>query len=248
LLLTHLRAQGILTQRVVGHVAPGGVGADFVSNAKGLVMRSNLWIVFVVCAGLVATGCTGKYKDQIADQSSQISQLESKVRSLEGDLEQEKARNEELNAELAKTLSDYRENQQVMVEMKDAQSIVTVSDAVLFGSGNADLSDSGVDIVDRITTAVKKYPDRSIRIEGYTDNVPIGEMLKDRFPSNWELSAARACSVLRYMYWKHNVNPEQLSAIGFGEYRPVASNDTAEGRAKNRRVVIIIGPKQQSPQ
>lgn len=200
-------------------------------------------MLFVICAGLVATGCTGKYKDEIADQSAQISQLEAKVRNLEGDLDQERARNEELNAELAKTLSDYRDKEQVLVEMKDAQSIITVSDAVLFGSGNSDLTDTGVDIVDRITTAVKKYPDRTIRIEGHTDNVPIGEMIKDRFPSNWELSAARACSVLRYMYWKHNVPPAQLSAIGFGEHRPAASNDTPEGRAKNRRVVIVIGQK-----
>lgn len=233
----------MLATQLVGHLAEGQ-GPGVVSKYERFTMRSNSWMALVLCAGLVATGCTGKYKTQIADQSTQISNLESKIRNLEGNLEEEKTRNEALNAELAQALSDYRAKEQVLVEMKNSQSVVTVSDAVLFGSGSADLSDTGVDIVDKITTVVKKYPDRSIRIEGHTDNVPIGEAIKDRFPSNWELASARACSVLRYMYWKHSVNPAQLSAIGFGEHRPVADNGTPEGRAKNRRVVIVIGPKQ----
>lgn len=206
-------------------------------------MRSQLLVVLGVVAIVATAGCTGKYKQQIADKDAQIANLEQQMRSLQGELEDERTRNEELSGELAKALSDYREKEQVLVEMRDSESVVTVSDDVMFNSGSADLSGSGIDIVDRISSTVKNYPDRMIRIEGHTDNVPIGEVIKDRFPSNWELSAARACSVLRYMYWKHGVNPEQLSAIGFGEYRPVATNDTPEGRAKNRRVLIIIGSK-----
>jgi chemotaxis protein MotB len=82
-------------------------------------------------------------------------------------------------------------------------------------------------------------------IEGHTDNVPIGANIKDKYQSNWELSSGRACSVLRYMYWKHKMDPERLSAVGYGEHRPVADNDTLEGRAKNRRVTIVIGPKEE---
>jgi chemotaxis protein MotB len=78
-----------------------------------------------------------------------------------------------------------------------------------------------------------------INVEGFTDNVPIGPELRNRFPSNWELSAARATGVVRYLV-AQGVNPNILSAQGFGDSRPAASNDTAQGRAKNRRVEIVI--------
>jgi chemotaxis protein MotB len=78
-----------------------------------------------------------------------------------------------------------------------------------------------------------------INVEGFTDNVPIGPELRNRFPANWELSTARATDVVRYLV-AQGVNPNILSAQGFGDSRPVASNDTAQGRAKNRRVEIVI--------
>lgn len=199
-------------------------------------------MVVVLVAVVAGAGCTGKYKTQISDQETQIAQLEQKVKELQSEVDEEKQRAEELSAELAKALSDYRAKEQVWLEQKENKSIVNVSDAVLFGSGNADLSSEGTGLVDKIVGVVQKYPDRSIMIEGHTDNVPIGPNIKDKYQSNWELSTARACSVLRYMYWKHKVAPESLSAVGYGEYRPTATNDTAEGRATNRRVVIVIGP------
>jgi chemotaxis protein MotB len=207
-------------------------------------MRQIMLVVLV--AALAGSGCTGKYKTQISDQETEIAQLQQKVKELQSQVDEEQQRAEELSAELAKALSDYRAKEQVWLEQKDNKSIVSVSDAVLFGSGSADLSGEGTGLVDKIVGVVQKYPDRAIMIEGHTDNVPIGPNIKDKYQSNWELSSARACSVLRYMYWKHKVDPESLSAVGYGEYRPVATNDTAEGRAKNRRVVIVIGPTEQS--
>jgi chemotaxis protein MotB len=179
----------------------------------------------------------------VGDKDARIAALEGQLRDLEGKLQAETARSEQLNAELARALSDYREKEQLLLEMRDSKQIITVPDIVLFNSGNADLTDAGTDIVDRITNVVRNYNDRLIRIEGHTDNVPIGDNIKNRFPSNWELSTGRACSVLRYMYWKHKLDPQILSAVGYGEHRPVASNDTEDGRARNRRVVIIITPK-----
>lgn len=206
------------------------------------VMRTYQWPVLGVAVLLVATGCTGKYKKQVSDQEAQIAQLQQKVGELEGRLSDEQKRTEDLSKELAEALSDYRAKEQVWLEQKEGRAIVTVSDAVLFESGSADLTGTGTDIVDKIVGVIQKYPDRSIMIEGHTDNVPIGPSIKERYQSNWELSSGRACSVLRYIYWQHKMDPQRLSAVGYGEYRPIAANDTDESRGKNRRVVIVIGP------
>jgi chemotaxis protein MotB len=203
-------------------------------------MRNTVWIV--VGASLALTGCTGKYKKQISEQDVQIGQLQQKVSELQSQYSEEQKRSEELSYELAQVLSEYRSKEQVWLEQKENRTIVTIPDAVLFGSGSADLTDTGTDIVDKIVGVIQKYPDRSIRIEGHTDNVPIGASIKDRYQSNWELSSGRACSVLRYIYWKHKMDPAKLSAIGYGEYRPLADNGTDEGRRTNRRVVMSVGP------
>jgi len=86
---------------------------------------------------------------------------------------------------------------------------------------------------------LKGLTNQRIEINGYTDNVPIGPELKSRFPSNWELSTARATDVVRYLI-KEGVSPQLLSATGYGEQDPVASNSTAAGRAKNRRIEIVL--------
>jgi chemotaxis protein MotB len=205
-------------------------------------MRQNLWTVLGVTVALLVGGCTGKYKTQVADQEAQIAQLQQQVKQLQDELTEEQRRAEELSGELAQALSDYREKEQIWLEQKEHLSIVNVSDALLFNSGSADLTKEGTDLVDTIVGIAAKYPNRSIMIEGHTDNVPIGPNIKDRYQSNWELSSGRACSVLRYMYWKHKMDAAQLSAVGYGEYRPIADNENAEGRNKNRRVVIVIGP------
>jgi len=85
--------------------------------------------------------------------------------------------------------------------------------------------------------------DKQIRIEGHTDNVPIGPKIIERFPTNWELSTARASSVVRYLIEKGGVNRASLSAVGYAENRPVASNGTLDGQAENRRIEIVLYPK-----
>lgn len=205
-------------------------------------MGNSVRAVLIVTIALLAVGCTGKYKKQVSDKDAQIAQLQTRVKNLEGKLEDEEKRAEELSDELSKALAEYREKEQVWLEQKDRRAIITLSEEVLFGSGNADLSDTGSEVVDRIAEVLRDHPGRSIMVEGHTDNVPIGANIKDRFQSNWELSSGRACSVLRYLYWKHKLEPTHLSAIGYGEFRPIADNDTSDGRARNRRVVIVVGP------
>ncbi len=114
--------------------------------------------------------------------------------------------------------------------------VISVKDKSVFESGSAILRDDAEAILDKTASALKKFPNM-IRIEGHTDNVPINN---EKFPSNWELSATRAIEVAKYLIKTHNIPPGKISTAGYAEYRPVASNDTPEGRTRNRRVDIII--------
>ncbi len=112
---------------------------------------------------------------------------------------------------------------------------VEIKSSVLFGSGSAELAAGSQPVLRKL--AKKLAPlNTTIHVEGFTDNIPIDNF---EFRSNWELSAARAASVV-HLFTRLGVNPERMAAIGYGEYRPIASNDTPQGRSKNRRVVLVI--------
>ncbi|MDD5456624.1 MAG: OmpA family protein [Candidatus Margulisbacteria bacterium] len=130
----------------------------------------------------------------------------------------------------------YKENLQTKIStfIDDRGVVVKIADDVLFDSGQADFNKNSKDLLNNLVMIVKQYP-YPIRIEGHTDDTPIRTTM---FPSNWELSTARACNVVRY-FIDHGLNPRLFSAEGFGEYRPIANNNTPSGKAKNRRVEVI---------
>ena len=148
-------------------------------------------------------------------------------------LEQAKA---ELEARLSKEISD----QEVSVKMMDRGLVITFVAEVLFDSGKAELRQSSFEKLDKIADVLNTtVKDLSVGIEGHTDDVPIQ---RSGWKSNWELSSARALSVVHYLTQTDNILPGRLSATGYGEFRPVADNSTTEGRQKNRRVEIVILP------
>jgi chemotaxis protein MotB len=143
--------------------------------------------------------------------------------------------------EINNITSDVRElvlfNQlggKVKVEGNANGAVITISDIILFPPGEATMTPGGIDIIKKITKILSQFS-YHIKIAGYTDNTPIHTAM---FPSNWELSANRACEVVR-MLVNAGIDPKLLAAVGYGEYHPIASNDTEEGRAQNRRVEII---------
>jgi chemotaxis protein MotB len=131
----------------------------------------------------------------------------------------------------------------VITELK-GKLTVDVVDKILFDSGQAEIKPEGLAVLKRVVDILISVADRIIRVEGHTDNVPIKGALANRYPTNWELSAARAITVTRYLE-KEGLDPALLSAAAFGEYQPVADNATAEGRAKNRRIAIILLPREE---
>jgi chemotaxis protein MotB len=130
------------------------------------------------------------------------------------------------------------------IGLKENLSVIKTDDGfkavipnpVLFASGDASLSDSFLSVLDGIVTIAQRNQ-LAIQIEGHTDNLPIET---SRFPSNWELSTQRAVNVLRYLQKRGGIPPERLVAVGFGQYQPIASNDTPEGRQINRRIEVLF--------
>ena len=128
-----------------------------------------------------------------------------------------------------------------LVEMEDTLKVVFI-DKILFDSGSVEINQKGKKILLVVADSIRAHRVQNLLVEGHTDNMPLGPTLKERFPSNWELSAARAAAVVRFLQKKGRLQPERLSARGYSYFRSVASNETKEGRHQNRRIEIILGP------
>jgi len=172
-------------------------------------------ICLALCAAFLVAGCVSeqKYEKEVG--------LEQTYQRL----------SQQLSAEVK---ADQAQIQQLQNQLK-----VTLVDQILFPEGGWQLGRKGEETLAKIAPTLSTLKGQQIVVEGFTDNVPIGPELRQRFPSNWELSSARASEVVRYLVSK-GVPPNIMSAQGFGDSRPVASNDTPQGRAKNRRVEIVI--------
>lgn len=125
------------------------------------------------------------------------------------------------------------------IQQLQGRLTVTLVDEVVFASGSAELHARGRATLDRIIGTLQGASGKRIMVRGYTDNEPIGAALRGRYPTNWELSTARACDVVRHLQAK-GVDPNRLEAAGYAEYQPVAPNTTAEGSKQNRRIEIVL--------
>lgn len=186
-------------------------------------------IAVVSITALALSGCTfifqgGRRSDieKIDELSRQLDDLNRTKRLLE----------DRLSSEIG--------DKQVKLQLMEKGLVITFVADVLFDSGKAQIRAQAFPIMNKVARVLKEnVPELNVGIEGYTDNQPIKV---SGWKTNWELSSARALSVLHYLVDKEGIAPERLSANGFGEYRPVASNDTKEGQRLNRRVEIVILP------
>ncbi len=187
------------------------------------------WVLLIL--GIISfSGCTfiirkGKRTDveRIRELSEQVNEFKQTKRLLE--------------QRLAKEIAD----KQVRLAIAEKGLVITFVADVLFDSGKAKIRSEAESTLNKVARIlVKNVPENKIGIEGHTDNEPIKY---SGWKSNWELSTARALSVLHYLIDEKGISPYRISAIGYGEYRPVASNDIEEGRQSNRRVEIVILPK-----
>lgn len=194
-------------------------------------MKNKLLKAIVIFSAAIAlSGCTFIF------QKGRRSDVE-KIESLSQQVDELTEAQNLLKDRLAQEIKD----KQVRLEMMDKGLVITFVADVLFDSGKAKIRQEAYPILDKVSVVLKEnVPDLNVGIEGHTDNVPIKY---SGWKSNWELSSARALSVLHYLADDRGIYPQRLSAVGYGEYKAVASNDTADGRRLNRRVEVVILPK-----
>jgi chemotaxis protein MotB len=217
-----------------------------------------------------ANGKIGELQTKNASLKAVNRNLEDDVKRLSGEMRAKETLLRETSAELddlrAQREAEADESQEAIAEMKntyealvselnreieDGRIAVTnlkgklslsMVDKILFDSGSAQVKSAGQKVLDRVGEILKKVSDRQILVEGHTDNVPIGSRLAKKFPSNWELSSQRATNVVRYLQDNAGIDPGLLGTAAYAQYKPVASNVTDEGKAKNRRIEIVLFP------
>jgi chemotaxis protein MotB len=169
--------------------------------------------------------------------------LKAALEAEQTDKEREIQRLKKTQADLAKSLEAEIANGEIRIRQVADRLMINMVDRVLFDSGQGHVKPAGLKILKQVSDILKNVKDKQVRIEGHTDNVKIGGRLKDRFPTNWELSTTRATSVVRFLVDEGGVDPGNISAVGYAETRPIASNDNEEGRTANRRIEIVLYPK-----
>ncbi len=157
------------------------------------------------------------------------------------ELERKRAREAARLATYRKMLEQFKamiDSGQIEVKVERGRMVVKMASAILFDSGSTSLKSEGKEVLAQVASVLAGIEDRTFQVEGHTDDIA---MSSARFPSNWELSAGRATEVVKFMI-DNGMPPERISAAGYAEFMPVASNDDAEGRALNRRIEIVLMP------
>ncbi|MBE9487077.1 MAG: OmpA family protein [Chloroflexi bacterium] len=194
-------------------------------------------------------------QDQLLDMQQTNDQLLTTIEELNQALEKEKIARE---ARLAKVKNTYDQlvnalegeikRGELTISNLEGQLSVNLLNKILFDSGKAEIKKAGQKVLRNLGDVLNKFPEKAMQIEGHTDNVQISSRLIDKFPSNWELSTARATSIVHFLQDKIGLSGDRLVAAGYSEYRPVAGNDDAEGRAQNRRIQILLVPYKEAAQ
>ena len=199
-----------------------------------------------------------KNLEQISKTNSELSQLEENKLALQKELaasqellnsseaqlktmrqiEAETKKRNEIYARFVSELQKMIDGGQLTVSIEKGRIVINLPENVLFATGHSNVNPEGQEALKQIASVLKEFSDRSFQVEGHTDNVP---MKSARYPSNWELSTARALNVVHLMI-QEGVDAKNISAAGFGEFQPRADNETKEGRALNRRIEIIMLP------
>lgn len=169
----------------------------------------------------------------VSNQSDEITGLKNQLTNIEKTINKEA-----IEFENIKSLIElkFANTDGVSVTRESRGLLIRLNDKIFFDTGSAIIKEKSLTVLDKLAGILKDI-DNPVKIEGHTDNVPIKTV---KYPSNWELSTARSTNIIKYLVEKHNIVPQRLSAVGYGEYMPIQKNSSAEGRAANRRVDIVV--------
>jgi chemotaxis protein MotB len=202
---------------------------------------------FLFVFGLIACGVAAYlYWGYGQELRQNIQDLEEKQQELaleNNRLKEHVGKARATQAEMVKTLQKEVELGQIKITQLADRLSLNIVDKILFPSGKDEITEEGKRVLKRVGDVLFQVKDKTFRIEGHTDNVPTGKALQSKFPSNWELSTARATNVVRFLQESAGIDPATLEAVGMGEYHPIASNKTPQGRGQNRRIEIILFPR-----
>jgi chemotaxis protein MotB len=173
---------------------------------------------------------------RITELDQGLAQAQTQLDDLRRQNQQATEAQKSLEAEMRRAL----ESKEVTISELQGKLTVNILDRILFDSGEAQLKPEGHEVLKKVAAVLAQYPLRQIHVIGHTDNVPIGPTFRAKYPTNWELSTARATAAVRFLVEQAGVDPLRLGAVGYGEFRPVADNASSEGRARNRRIAIVI--------
>lgn len=176
-------------------------------------------------------------QQHLSQSQESLAEKQQRLQQLEDLLAQQKSALVALKNKMNDALKGYNTND-LTVYQKDGKIFVSLSENLLFPSGSAVVNQKGVDALEKLAVVLNQNPDVNIQIEGNTDSIPI----RGRYQDNWDLSTARANAIVRILVDKYNVNPRSVVSVGQSYYDPVDTNETAEGRAKNRRTDIVLSP------
>ena len=181
---------------------------------------------------------TSEQQNKLSQSKEDLQQQKQKLEELQNLLNQQKAASEGLKDKMAEALKGFNSND-LSVYQKDGKVYVSLSEKLLFPSGSAVVNPQGVDALSKLAAVLNLDSTVAVDIEGHTDSIPI----RGRYQDNWDLSTARANSIVRILVNTYKVDPKRVISSGHSYYEPVASNSTTEGRAKNRRTDVILSPK-----
>ncbi len=186
------------------------------------------------------TVLTQSSSDNIKEVISQLSEKDKYINGIRSAMTQKDSINLALAFHLKKELAAGIQDEDIQIEIEKTVVYISIADKMLFKSGSAVVSDRAIEVLGKVATVINSKPEMEVQVEGYTDNVSINtDCMKD----NWDLSVARATSVVRVLQGNFDVDPGRLIAAGRSEYVPLETNDTPQGRSVNRRTRIVILPK-----
>ncbi len=183
----------------------------------------------------------------LSETNRHLSTELERIRSEAAELQEQVEQSTQARLSMEQQFRSDLESKDVTISELQGRLTVNILDRVLFDSGEARLKPDGEAVLAKVAVLLAKYPSRQVQVAGHTDDVPIRNRTADGFTDNWGLSAGRATAAVKCLVEKGGVDPKRIAAVGFGEFRPVADNATPEGRARNRRIAVVVLPEEVAP-